>query len=160
MRVAILILVVISQVCSRCFGAPEEARKLLEMGAANCESEMAFLDLLAQNLSEQPDLRAYVLIYGGRKDTKRDEVQIRGARMQRYVVETRGIATARVEVIDGGYRERFTVELWLVPKETESAVASPMVKLQQVRFKKGKMERFREPGCFPGKYVVKKARHA
>ena len=33
MRVAILILVVLSQVCGRCFGAPEEARKLLEMGA-------------------------------------------------------------------------------------------------------------------------------
>jgi hypothetical protein len=160
MRAAILILVVLSQVCSRFLGAPEDARKLLEMGAAGCESEMAFLDVLANNLSEQPDLRAYVLIYGGRKDTKRDEVHIRGARMQRYLVETRGITTTRVEVIDGGYRERFTVELWLVPKGAESPVASPTVKLQQVRFKKGRMERFREPGCFPGKYVVTKARHA
>jgi len=159
MRAAILILV-LSLVCGRCFGVPEEARKLLEMGAADCESEMAFLDVLARNLSEQPDLRAYVLIYGGRKDTKRDEIQIRGARMQRYVVETRGIAITRVEVVNGGYRERFTVELWLVPQGAESPVATPTVKSQQVRFKKGRMERFREPGCFPGKYVVTKARHA
>ncbi len=62
------------------------------------------------------DSTGYIINYGGRGDTKRDEIQIRGSRMKGYSVETRGVSLSRIETVNGGYREKFTIELWLVPR--------------------------------------------
>lgn len=123
-------------------------------GAVNCEDEMARLDNLAIAIQNSPDSRVYIVVYGGRRDTKRDEVKIRSARMKRYMVENRSISPEKIEMIDGGYRETFIIELWIVPAEKPAPAPRPTVNPKAVRFKKGKMERYREPGCFPGKYLV------
>ncbi len=140
--------------------AVEESRKVSEMGAEDCEFEMLVLDGFTNHLANESDATGYIIVYGGRRDTKRDEVQIRGSRIKRYLVETRGINLNRIEVVNGGYREKFRVELWLVPRGERMPEATPTVNEKEVRFKKGKMDRYREPGCFPGKYVVRKARPA
>jgi hypothetical protein len=136
--------------------AGEGPRKLVEIGAEECEYEMAVLDRLAINLGEEPEATGYLIIYGGRRDTKRDEVRIRGARMYRYLVETRSVGGARVTVVAGGYREKFTLEIWIVPRGERVPAATPAVNPAAVRFKRGRMERWREPGCFPGRYRVPK----
>ena len=140
--------------------AAAESRKIDSFGAIDCEDEMARLDNFAIELQNAPEAQGYVLVYGGRRDTKRDEVQVRGSRMKRYLVENRGVSADRVQVLNGGYRENFTVELWLVPHGETGPAATPTVKERDVRFKRGKMDRYREPGCFPGKYVVRRARPA
>lgn len=138
--------------------AGDETRKLMEIGAEECEYEMAVLDRLAINLGEEPDATGYLIVYGGRRDTKRDEVRIRGARMKRYLVESRGVSRVRVVVVAGGYREKFAVEMWLVPRGERFPAPTPTLRPAAVRFRKGRMERWREPGCFPGKYRVPNAR--
>ena len=140
--------------------AAQEARKVHEMGAEDCESEMAFLDSFANSLNDEPNSLGYIVVYGGRRDTKRDEIQVRGARIKRYMIESRGINSDQIEVVDGGYREKFTVELWLIPRGAKRPASTPTVNQKAVRFKRGKMERWREPGCFPGKYIIPKARPA
>ena len=137
-----------------------ESRQIDSFGAVECEDEMARLDLFAIELQNAPDAQGYILVYGGRRDSKRDEVQVRGSRMKRYLVENRGLKARRVQVLTGGYRENFTVEFWLVPRDESAPAAAPTVKARDVRFKRGRMERYREPGCFPGKYLVRKARPA
>lgn len=138
----------------------QEPRRVLEMGAEACESEMAFLDAFANHLHDGPPSSGYILVYGGRRDTRRVEIQVRGARIKRYLIESRGVGADQLEVVDGGYREKFTVELWLIPRGGNPPVASPTVNQKSVRFKRGTMERWREPGCFPGKYVIQKPRPA
>jgi hypothetical protein len=137
-----------------------ESRKIDSFGAIDCEDEMARLDNFAIELQNAPDAQGYIFVYGGRRDTKRDEVQVRGSRMKRYLVENRGVSAHRVRLLNSGYRENFTVELWLVPRDDSAPTATPTVKERGVRFKRGRMDRYREPGCFPGKYVVPKARPA
>lgn len=139
-------------------GGGDGPRKLMEIGAEECEYEMAVLDRLAINLGEEPAATGYLIVYGGRRDTKRDEVWIRGARMKRYLVENRGVGRGRVVVVAGGYREKFAVEMWLVPRGERFPAAAPTVSPAAVRFKRGRMQRWREPGCFPGKYRVPNAR--
>ncbi len=140
--------------------AATQARKIDSFGAIQCDDEMARLDMLAIELQKAPGTQAYIFIYGGRRDTKRDEIQIRGARMKRYLVENRSLPPDRIQLFNGGYREEFTVELWLIPNGESAPGASPTVKERDVRFKRGRMARYREPGCYPGKYVVRKARRA
>ena len=137
--------------------AAVESRKTDSFGAINCEDEMARLDNFAIELQNAPDAQGYILLYGGRRDTKRDEIQIRGARMKSYLV-TRRIDSGRIQLLDGGHQENFTIELWLVPRGASAPAATPTVDERDVRFKRGRMARFQDMECFPGPYHVPKAR--
>lgn len=122
-------------------------------GPINCEDEMARLDNLAIELQNEVDSSAYIFIYGGKRGTFRDEVRVRGARMKRYLIQSRGVDPDKVKLIDGGYRETFSVDVRIVPNGAVAHEASPTVAPKLVRFKKGKMPRYNEVGCFPGKYL-------
>ena len=126
-------------------------------GAIDCESEMAHLDNLAIELQNAAGARAYIFVYGGKRGTYRDEVRVRGARMKRYLIETRGVSPDRIEIIEGGYRESLAVEIWITLKDKPVPIDTPIVAPKLVRFKKGKMARYREPGCYPGKYLKAKS---
>jgi hypothetical protein len=89
-----------------------QAVKLMEFGKYNCEDEMSKLDYLALQLPDNADTYGYIIVYGGRRGMRRDEVRVRAARMRRYLVETRGVSSKRVAVVDGGFREKLTVEFW------------------------------------------------
>lgn len=129
-------------------------------GAIQCEDELARLDNLAVALMNSPDTRVYVVIYGGSRGTYRDEVKVRAARMKRHLVENRGLSPERVKIINGGFREELTVELRVVPADKPAPTASPTIDATTVRYRKGKMARYREPGCFPGKYLNEKFHHS
>lgn len=122
-------------------------------GAINCEEEMARLDNVTIALQNTPTARAYFFVYGGRHGTYRDEVRVRAARMKRYLIETRSVNPDTLVFIDGGYRVSFGVEVWVVSNDQQPPTAAPSVDAKSVRFKRGKMARYREPGCFPGKYL-------
>jgi hypothetical protein len=128
-------------------------------GAINCEVEMARLDNLTIELQNTPGTRAYIFVYGGKRGTYRNEVQVRGARMKRYLIESRGIDPDRVRLINGGYRETLSVDVLIIPNDTTAPAASPTVEAKAVRFKRGKMALYSEVGCFPGKYLKTKFHH-
>jgi hypothetical protein len=123
--------------------------KIAELKSPNCECEMLGLDLLAEKLSSDINSIGYVVIYGGRNDTKREEMQIRSARIKRYLTKERGIRAGRLVVIAGGYRENMTVELWIRPQGADAPGVAPTVDAKEVRFLKSKMSRWEEPGCSP-----------
>jgi hypothetical protein len=107
---------------------------------------MAELDQIAIKLASDSKLNAYFIIYGGKRDTKRNEVQVRGSRMRRYLVEPRRISPERITVVTGGFREKFTVEIWFVPQGETNPKPTPTVEGKSVRFKKGRMPIYEEPG--------------
>ncbi|MBA2733332.1 MAG: hypothetical protein H0U54_10625 [Acidobacteria bacterium] len=120
--------------------ASSEARKFLEYGTAeaNCETEMAHLDNYAITIQNAPEMKAYVVVYGGRQGTARSELQARRARIKRYLINERAIEPARVFVVDGGFRESLTIELWLLPIGAELPKAKPTVSPREVKYKRAK----------------------
>ena len=110
--------------------------KLDEFGNSNCEYEAAILDYLTSVLQSgwSMQLQVYVVMYGGRAG-RRDEALARGARIKAYLVQTRGIAAERVTVLDGGYRDELSGELWLSPQGAGAPVMTPTIDRRYVTIK-------------------------
>jgi hypothetical protein len=119
-----------------------QMKKFDEFGDINCEDEMARLDNFAVQLQNDPAARGVMIFYGGRRFRgrlpKQGEAAARAARMKPYLVERRGISSERVIVIDGGYREEFHVDLWVIPADTKPPEPSSTIPAKDIKFQKGK----------------------
>jgi hypothetical protein len=120
--------------------ASSEARKFLVYGTdeANCETEMAHLDNYTIALLNEPNTKAYVIAYGGQRGMARSEMQVRRTRIKRYLVNNRGIAPKRITVVDGGFRESLSIELWLVPSGAAIPKVEPTISHKDVKYGKAK----------------------
>lgn len=105
-----------------------------EFGETNCEQELGILDNLSVGLQAEPLAQGYIIVYGGKRG-KRNEAKARAARMKAYLVQTRGLSTNRIFIIDGGFRETISTELWLIEKGKNLPVPTPTVNRKEVRFK-------------------------
>lgn len=110
------------------------ARRLDELNGFGCEDEIARLDFYAVELQNDPLSEGYVIAYGGRQ-AKRDEAQARLARIREYLVENRGVDSARIKIVDGGHRAEAIVELWVKPVTAIAPAATPTLKKNQVILK-------------------------
>ena len=111
-------------------------------GDINCEAEMARLDNLAIQLQNEPTAKAVIIFYGGRRFRgrlpKQGEAAARATRLKPYLVNRRGIPTDRVVVIDGGYKEEFQVEIWVVPPGAAAPTPTLTIPAKDIKFQKGK----------------------
>jgi hypothetical protein len=87
------------------------ARKFDEYGNIRFNDEKARLDNFAIQLQNEPTAQGYIVAYGS-CDT---EGMTRGNRAKDYLVNTRGIDSGRIVVVDGGCMPELKVELWIVP---------------------------------------------
>ena len=78
------------------------------------EAEQWHLEDFRKVLEKEPSATAYIIAYGGREDNP-GRARRYAVRAKNYLVFARGLDPARIVTIDGGLREDFTVELWLVP---------------------------------------------
>lgn len=99
--------------------------KLDEYGDLNTDDEAAHLDLFAEKLFKQPNLRGYIVTYDEPRMWLRGSYLRRIYGVGRYLTESRGIEANRVIVVDGGYKEKFTTELWLVPAGANPPTPAP-----------------------------------
>lgn len=110
-----------------------------------CNDEKARLDGFTIQLQNQPDAIGYVVFYGGRRYGKkgqsrlprRNEAEARVARLKSYLVDLRGLDPKRVVIVNGGYRETWQAELWVVPTGATQPVPKPTLKPEQIKFRKG-----------------------
>jgi hypothetical protein len=127
-----------------------------KFGSICCEDEMARLDNFAVHLQNEPEAKGYIIFYEGRRYAscnnrrplmpRRGEAAARAARMKPYLTDARGLDPQRVIIINGGYREEWTAELWLVPKGAEPPKPTPTLRAKDIKFRKGKIGR-REYEC-------------
>lgn len=98
--------------------------------------EKARLDnVVTHNLEGTGDTVMYLVSYGGRRACV-GEARTRALRATNYLVNRRGLPPHRVVWIDGGYRERREVEVWVLPRnQSVKYLASPTVDKIEVRFK-------------------------
>jgi hypothetical protein len=90
------------------------------------EVEKSALDNFAVSLLEDPENQGYIVAYAGRRG-RGAEARERAARAKNYLINEHGLKAERIAAIDGGYREEFTVELYLVPRGAPAPTPTPTV---------------------------------
>lgn len=100
----------------------------------NCsnDDQKARLDNLAVELQNDPTTRAYILAYGGRMSPL-GQVEKLMTRAREYLTTQRGIDASRLVVVNGGFREEDSVELWIVPSGAPAPRATPTVQAGDVK---------------------------
>jgi hypothetical protein len=107
------------------------ARKSDEYGDLNTDDEAARLDAFAEELRQHSNLRGYLVGYNQPR-------KLRGSYLRRiygdqhYLSWARGIEPNRVVVIDGGYRDKYRIELWLVPEGASPPPPAPTISQSQI----------------------------
>lgn len=107
-------------------------RKLDEYGDIPVGDEKRRLDDLNEGLQNDPTAQGYILCYGGRR-SRADDAQRRCDRARNFLLVSRGVDAPRVVTVDGGYREKPAIELWLVPSGVTPPQANPTVDPKEVR---------------------------
>ncbi len=100
----------------------------------NCsfDDQKARLDNLAVELQNDQSTTTYIFAYGGRTSRTGQGDRI-GARARDYLMSQRGIDSARIIVLNGGFREQDCVELWIVPSGATPPQPRPTVQAGDVR---------------------------
>ncbi|HET8781611.1 MAG TPA: hypothetical protein VFM63_04310 [Pyrinomonadaceae bacterium] len=111
------------------------AREFDECNNCTFDDQKARLDNLAVELQNDPSTRAYIIAYGGR-NSPIAQVEVLMKRARDYIVEQRGIDASRLVMINGGFREGDSVELWIVPAGAEAPRATPTVQAGEVKPRK------------------------
>lgn len=116
--------------------APEKvmivAREFDECNNCTYDDQKARLDNLAVELQNDPSTTAYIIAYGGRHDPI-GQVDLLMKRARSYIVDQRGIDASRIVIVNGGFREDDSVELWIVPSGAAPPRATPTVQAGDVK---------------------------
>ncbi len=83
----------------------------VEYGNVKANEEKAILDDLVVQVQNDPGNSVYLIGYG----TCKNEGLRRANFAKDYLVKTRGIDPARVNVVDAGCRSEFRMQLWVIP---------------------------------------------
>ena len=111
------------------------AREFDECNNCTFDDQKARLDNLAVELQNDPTTRAYIIAYGGRMSPL-GQVEKLMSRARDYLVTQRGIDASRFVVVNGGFRENDSVELWLVPSGAAPPRPTPTVQASEINRRK------------------------
>jgi hypothetical protein len=114
--------------------ASDPPRKLIETYSypTSWESDMAALDLLSNVLHENTDATGLVFVYGSNRELATN-IDRRMRCFETYMTDRRGIPSNRIRILGVGYRQRATIELWVVPRGAEAPKPTPMLGREDVR---------------------------
>lgn len=90
------------------------------------EDENARLDNFAIQVLSREEWVGYIIAYAGKR-THNGEADVSLARARKYLVEKRKLHPNKIVVIDGGHREEFQMELYVLPFGTDPPTATPTV---------------------------------
>ena len=107
------------------------AREFDECNNCTFDDQKARLDNLAVELQNDPSTRGYIMAYGGRMSPL-GQVEKLMTRARDYLVTQRGIDASRLVVVNGGFREADSVELWIVPSGASAPQPTPTVQAGEV----------------------------
>jgi hypothetical protein len=111
------------------------AREFDECNNCAFDDQKARLDNLAVELQNDPSTRGYIIAYGGRMSPL-GQVDKLMSRARDYLVKERAIDASRLVVVNGGFREEDSVELWIVPSGAQSPRPTPTVQAGEVKARK------------------------
>lgn len=100
------------------------SRKFDEYHYLKFNEERLRLDQFAIALHNDPNSKGYILVYDAR-DTRKSVAQQRGEKAKNYLIKERGLQEAQIVVLNGGYRNKRTVELFIAPAGALPPTATP-----------------------------------
>lgn len=123
---------------SRLYVKDTSSRKIEEYGDIAFEVERNYLDRLVKSLQDEPGSKPWIIVYAGRVAYENEAME-RALQAKQYLVEKHGIEPLRIVVVDGGFREVRSVELWLEESGAlNEPLATPTLKREEVQIQKGK----------------------
>ena len=108
------------------------AREFDECDNCTFDDQKARLDNLAVELQNDPSTTGYIIAYGGRTSPI-GQVERLMTRARDYLTKQRGIGASRLVIVNGGFRESDSVELWIVPSGAAPPRATPTVQAGDVK---------------------------
>lgn len=96
---------------------------------------MGALDLLSNALHDDTATTGIIFVYGAKRD-RRGNVERRVTCMENYMIQRRGIPSNRIRVLQGGYRQHATIELWVVPSGLQAPKPTPTLRRDHVTLTK------------------------
>jgi hypothetical protein len=90
------------------------------------------LNAFAVQLENQPGAQAYLLAYGGQRGRAGEALGL-AAQVKEYLVKSHRIDAVRIVTLDGGYREKPTIDLWIVGIGGNLPVATPTIDPSEVK---------------------------
>lgn len=105
----------------------------------SCTDELVRVDNYSSQLAKLKDVLAVVVIYAGRDDTMRGEVAAHLFSIRDRLVKNESIGATSIVLIDGGFREKQEIELFIVASDARDSVhylAVPTLKPEAGRLKK------------------------
>lgn len=107
------------------------ARKADEYSALTSVAEVKRLRPYVAALNSEPWATAYIISYGGRTSDK--SAAEKGLERVEAELVKQGIPAKMIATFDGGYKEKPTIELWIVPTGAPMPQASPTVDPSEVK---------------------------
>jgi hypothetical protein len=111
----------------------------VSVGDIDFELDKFYLDNFYVVLSEKK-ATGYIIAYGGKR-ARPDEARQRADRAKQYLLTVRHVANDNVKVIDGGYREKRDMELYVVSEGVCPPIAVPTVDPRDVEIIAGGRKR-------------------
>jgi hypothetical protein len=111
---------------------PITPRKFDEFPSIAYDDDKARFDNFAIELQNNPDARGYIITYSGRT-SRAGQAERLADRARSYLTQTRGVDAGRLEVVNGGYRDTDSYELWIVPQGAQPPQPSPTVSAGEAR---------------------------
>ena len=94
--------------------------------------------MLVKRLRREPGSRPYIIAYAGRYAYE-NEATGRAQRAKEYLVQKHRIESERIVMMDGGFRETRSVELWIEESGAmNSPLATPTLKPEEIQIVKRK----------------------
>jgi hypothetical protein len=103
---------------------PPPSRKFDDYGDLKFSEERLRLDHFALALDNEPGSQAYIIVYDA-TNTRKPAARQRGEQAKNYLVKERGLPTTRIVVVNGGHRDKRSVELFIVPLGALPPTATP-----------------------------------
>jgi hypothetical protein len=103
-----------------------EPHKVGEYGTLPLKEEQAKLDEFFLEFYNSSETQAFIYAYGGRT-SRPDDARKAADRAKKYLVGKREMDPASITIVDAGYREQPTIELWIVPTVVEPPIPTPTV---------------------------------
>lgn len=113
--------------------------KFDEYSNISWKQEIKRLDNFIFQLRSMENVKAYLVVYGGRRSCP-DEARLRAERVKNYIVRSGALPEERITILDVGYREEWSIALGIgyvgnveltkkLVQETEASISETEVKI-------------------------------